>query len=261
MTKAQSPGTGYFVERDALFMRSMPDFEDDARYILSSPARFDRKNLLFFGAFSAVTGILMSSVDSPIYNSVRGNDVSKHNFLAGPGRFYDRINPKLFTYGTSGLLVGAGYLLDDTRLARTGWTAAEAVLFTQLTTGILKSAVGRERPYVNDGNFDFDLLDVTEGNTNRSFPSGHTSKIFALSTVLASSYDSPWVRLPSYALAGSVALQRIESSNHWISDVVAGGALGYVMGRALARKNGLVESNSRVYPVIQGGLVGLNIRF
>lgn len=239
----------------------LPDFAADMAYVISAPTRLDRNSAWFLTGFTIATAGIMAGIDTPVYNRFKDQQPAPYNLMAAPGRFYDRLGPDLVTLGTSGLMVGSGYLLGDSKLARTGWTAAEAVVFANITTGLFKSVLGRKRPFLRDGNFDFELADFDEGSYARSMPSGHTSRIFALSTVIASSYDSPWVRIPAYAVAGSVALQRVESSNHWVSDVVVGGAIGYVMGRALARKNGLVHHTSNVFPVVKGGLVGLNIRF
>lgn len=260
---AQQDLEAYVVggDEETRSLRMAPDFADDFAYILSTPSRIDENSLTVIGGLSIMTAGIMAGIDTPVYNSTQSYDHAPNSLLAAPGRFYDTVNPSLFAFGSSGLLIGSGYLLKDKKMARTGWTAVEAIVLTQLATGFLKTTVGRERPFVRDGNFDFDLFDINDGNSQRSFPSGHTSKIFALSTVIASSYDSPWVRIPAYGLAGSVALQRVESGKHWVSDVVVGGAIGYFMGRALAKQNGLVKSSSRVYPVVQGGLVGFNVRF
>lgn len=239
----------------------VPDFRADMEYIITSPTRINRNSAMFLTGFSVATAGIMFGIDTPVYNRFKDQHSTPYNLMAAPGRFYDKLGPNLVTLGTSGLMVGSGYLLGDSKLTRTGWTAAEAVLFTNITTGLLKSVLGRKRPFVRDGNLEFELADFDQGNFARSMPSGHTSRIFALSTVIASSYDAPWIRIPAYALAGSVALQRVESSSHWVSDVVVGGAVGYFMGRALARKNGLVSESSNVFPVVKGGLVGLNIRF
>lgn len=239
----------------------LPDLSNDMGYILSSPARINQSNLNVLAGFSILTAGIMLGVDTPVYHEFKDSRISRHNLLAAPGRFYDRVDPALFALGTTGLMIGSGYFLNDHKLVKTGWTAVEAVLFTQLTTGILKSTIGRKRPFMEQGNLQFEPVDFDDGNPYRSFPSGHTSKIFALSTVIASSYDSPWIRIPAYGLAGSVALQRIESGDHWVSDVVVGGALGYVMGRALAKRNGLISGSSKVLPVVQGGLVGFNVQF
>ncbi|MDR8394274.1 phosphatase PAP2 family protein [Aliifodinibius sp. S!AR15-10] len=261
ISSAQSVSERYYFGEESGIEEEIPRFLDDFRHLISSPARINQQSLNMLGSLSAATAAIMIGVDAPVYRSAQQDYRSPaFNVMTAPGRFYDVVDPSIFALGSSGLLIGSGYLFKDKKMAKTGWTAIEAVVFTQLATGFLKSAAGRERPFVEDGNMDFDLFD-NDGNAQRSFPSGHTSKIFALSTVLASSYDSPWVRIPAYALAASVALQRVESGEHWVSDVVVGGTLGYVIGRTLAKQNGLVKSDSRVYPVYQGGMVGLNIRF
>ena len=59
---------------------------------------------------------------------------------------------------------------------------------------------------------------------------------------------SPWRRwrerhygwkigVPAYALAGLMGASRIHEDKHWLSDVVAGAALGYIAGRTVVRVN------------------------
>lgn len=76
----------------------------------------------------------------------------------------------------------------------------------------------------------------TRGPDNEHFawPSGHTSSAFATAAVL-NEYYGPWVGLPSFALAGLVGYQRIDSREHDFSDVVFGAMLGYVIGTSVAR--------------------------
>jgi membrane-associated phospholipid phosphatase len=97
---------------------------------------------------------------------------------------------------------------------------AAVVNFTY--TEILKLSVGRERP---------------NGQDNKSFPSGHTSNAFAMASVAQLHYG--WkVGAPAYALAGLMGLSRIHQDKHWLSDVVAGAAVGYIAGRTVVRVNG-----------------------
>jgi membrane-associated phospholipid phosphatase len=96
---------------------------------------------------------------------------------------------------------------------------AAVVNFTY--TEILKVAVGRERP---------------NGQDEKSFPSGHTSNAFALASVAQLHYG--WrIGVPAYALAGLMGVSRIHEDKHWLSDVVAGAALGYIAGRTVVRVN------------------------
>jgi len=69
-----------------------------------------------------------------------------------------------------------------------------------------------------------------------TWPSGHTSSSVTFATVL-NEYYGPWVGLPLYALSGLVMYERMENGEHWASDVVMGAALGYVIGRSVARVN------------------------
>jgi membrane-associated phospholipid phosphatase len=49
---------------------------------------------------------------------------------------------------------------------------------------------------------------------------------FALATPFAQQYDNPWL----YALAATSALGRVQSREHWFSDTLAGGLMGYAIG-------------------------------
>jgi membrane-associated phospholipid phosphatase len=109
-------------------------------------------------------------------------------------------------------------------------------------TELVKVAVGRERPNAQD---------------NKSFPSGHTSNSFALAAVAERHYG--WkIGVPAYLLAGLVGASRLEQDKHYLSDVVAGAALGYIVGRTVVRVNGRpIEGESqhrgaafRVAPIV-----------
>lgn len=69
-----------------------------------------------------------------------------------------------------------------------------------------------------------------------SWPSGHTSSSFAFASVL-DEYYGPKVGVPAYILAGLVGWERIDDREHDLSDVVFGAALGYVIGKTVAREH------------------------
>ena len=240
-------------------------FSDDLEYMLKTPTRITPSDALTFAGFAAVTTGMMFTLDQPVHNQFRTDSAyvpsEGVNLLTAPGRLYDMIDPHLFILGTTGLMVGVGELIDNRKMSVTGFAALEAVFFSAMTTNFIKFAAGRERPLVTGYNKNFNPMDISEGNLRRSFPSGHTTKAFAFATVIASSYDSPWIKIPSYALAGSVALQRVESGSHWISDVFIGGAIGYFVGLSLANRHGLVKNSTGVTPIVKGGQLGLNVKF
>ncbi|MES2527285.1 MAG: phosphatase PAP2 family protein [Bdellovibrionota bacterium] len=87
---------------------------------------------------------------------------------------------------------------------------SRALIFTSLSTGILKTVVRRERP---------------DHSNKASWPSGHTSSMFALAGSLAGSYGLAGA-VPGYSAALLVALSRINENKHWAGDLVGGAFIG-----------------------------------
>jgi len=92
-----------------------------------------------------------------------------------------------------------------------------AQLVSQSTTEALKRMTRRRRP---------------DGGSRLSFPSGHTAASFATATVLNEEFG--WrVGVLGYLAAGWVAASRVQVERHYLSDVVAGAAIGIIGARAV----------------------------
>jgi membrane-associated phospholipid phosphatase len=121
------------------------------------------------------------------------------------------------------LAIGAaGGALDAER--RSEWRRATATVagMYALNTAI-KQVVGRRRPQLPG------LPPLTSTPTALSFPSAHASTSFA-GARLYSQLGLPIV--PLYALATGLALSRLYLGVHYPSDVLAGAALGRLVGAA-----------------------------
>ena len=98
---------------------------------------------------------------------------------------------------------------------------------TFISTGVIvwgmKEIIGRKRP-----------LDEVVGNP--AFPSGHTAYAFAGATLLGHRY--PKLRIPLYIGAGLVGVTRIYLGRHYLSDVIAGAAVGTITGALVSRHRG-----------------------
>ena len=115
----------------------------------------------------------------------------------------------------------AGRLSHGIRFRAMTYDMLDGAVVNFAYTEVLKLAIKRERP---------------NGEDNKSFPSGHTSNAFALASVVEAHYG--WkIGVPSYLLAGLMGVSRIHQDKHWLSDVVAGAALGTIVGRTVARLN------------------------
>jgi len=106
----------------------------------------------------------------------------------------------------------------------TAKTALTAAALTLGTNALTKYAVGRARPLEDRGAGQFDGFQATAAQS--SFASNHVALAFAIATPFAQAYDQPWL----YGLAASTAVGRLQSREHWLSDTVVGGLMGYAIG-------------------------------
>ena len=140
-------------------------------------------------------------------------------------------------------LWAAGHARGDRTQELVGLRALESVVASGIVTGGIKGLVGRARPNVSPGNARSIgvLRRLRDGSDYQSFPSGHTTAAFAF----ASAVDAEWGRLSPgrprwvapalYGVAALTGISRVFHDRHWTSDVVMGGAIGYLTGRAIAR--------------------------
>ena len=124
--------------------------------------------------------------------------------------------------GLSGMMFLAGE--QDSKLVNTSYSSLAAGGMGLLGAMGLKYAVGRSRPDLGLGASRF--TPVSKNNGNSSFPSGHTTIMWAAVTPYAKAYDAPWL----YGVAALTNVARVGGRNHWLSDTVGGALLGYALG-------------------------------
>lgn len=80
---------------------------------------------------------------------------------------------------------------------------------------------------VNGMKYSFDRL-RPDGSAYNSFPSGHTATAFMTATMLHKEYGwkSPWYSIGGYTAAAITGVSRIMNNRHYLTDVVAGAAIG-----------------------------------
>ena len=106
--------------------------------------------------------------------------------------------------------------------------AALAVLTGTMIFKVLKRAVGRKRPCAIQPHCWATLLPPDQF----SFPSGHSITAFAVAISLGAFYP-PALPVLMFC-ASSVAVSRVVLGMHFLSDVIAGSALGAALGYAAA---------------------------
>jgi membrane-associated phospholipid phosphatase len=132
-------------------------------------------------------------------------------------------------------LVGAGgglYLWSkvshDDHQSETGVLAGEAAINSFAVETGFKYAFGRERPNEGQG-----LGKFFEGGV--SFPSDHSAAAWSIASVIAHEYPGPLTQVAVYGLATAVSASRVLGKQHFPSDVVVGGAIGWLIGRQVYR--------------------------
>jgi len=123
--------------------------------------------------------------------------------------------------------------LGRTRLCEAARLAALAFAYAGLLEFTLKHLVGRPRPDAALA-ATAALLGPSWTHDVDSFPSGHATSVFAVAAVFGAYY--PRLRLPLYGLAAAIALGRVYLERHYISDVVAGAAIGMAVALWLHRR-------------------------
>lgn len=143
---------------------------------------------------------------------------------------------------STGLWIG-GRLADDPRMATIGFRAFEAIGVSGVITGTIKGIVGRARPRISPtdaGDLQW-MRGARDGNDYQSFPSGHTTAAFAFAAAVTTETRrlvpgrARAVGLTTYGLASVTAFARMYSDAHWLTDVIAGAAVGIVTGHAASR--------------------------
>ena len=125
----------------------------------------------------------------------------------------------------SGVFYLVGRAKNNDRARETGLLSAEALVDSVIVETALKLATQRARPLDGD-----DRSEFFAGGT--SFPSGHSTQAWAVAAVIANEYhDRRSVQLLAYGVATAVSVARFTGKKHYLSDIVAGSALGYWLGK------------------------------
>ena len=224
---------------------------DDTRLYFTAPLRWDREDWLYFAGTLAVVGA-SHSLDS----RVRTHFATGSNAVlngADKNSVRDALPAVVLIAGTWAY---AGFLGDADGYRET-WSLLEAGVFSTVTGEALTYAAGRERPDAS-----------TSPNRWRdggdSFPSVHASAAFAIGMVFAESGNDEyrWLRrLVGYGVAGATSYVRVRDNVHWLSDTVAGAAVGiatarFVLNRQRAEDRGSVQFQ----PARDGWLLSYSIR-
>ena len=126
---------------------------------------------------------------------------------------------------------------------------SQAMLLAYGTRMLMKNNITRFRPFLHDGR------ELRPDHPHNSFPSGHTNSAFLSATFFSTTFslehpDSRWrwpVIIGSHAVAASVGAMRMMAGMHFLTDVLAGAAIGSLYGWLIPTLHR--DRNVRDFPV------------
>ena len=205
------------------FREHIKDFIEDQKEIWTSPSHIRLQDTTWLVPLGGVaTGLFVTDRQ---YSASLPQNLSTINHYK-----------KVSDYGVASLIgAGAGMYLfsfptHKERWQETGFLAGEAALNSLVTVEALKYSLGRERPYQNGGNGAF-----FQGGT--SFPSEHAAAAWSIAGIFAHEYPGTVPSLFAYGMASAVSISRIRAHQHFPSDVLIGGVLGYLISQNIYRRH------------------------
>ncbi|MCK4224245.1 MAG: phosphatase PAP2 family protein [candidate division Zixibacteria bacterium] len=202
----------------------------DTKHVMTSPLHWKQDDLVLFATFSVSTFALMLT-DTDFQKSVQK---SRTHTTDQVSEWTDKYTKRV-TNLTIGGLYFSGLIFHDRKAKETALLCLESVALAEGITKGLKHLIGRSRPTGEKGAFHFNPLRVPPAAHSLSFPSGHATTAFALSSVIGEQYQNWWVRLIAYSFALMVSMARVNNNAHFLSDVFWGGIVGISVGRCLVK--------------------------
>ncbi len=205
----------------------------------TAPIRLKKKDWGSIGKFGLIA-VGLSFADEPVQEFCL--ELRKHqeirnisSRITNLGAQYEGIT--LVALGTY------GFLFKNEKIQTTTLLATQAYITSSVMQSLIKKITGRQRPSYYDpieqeaepkfrGPFHRPFMDANGSKMSSSFPSGHAALAFAAATVYALEFkDRPLVPIISYTTASLIGLSRITQNRHWATDILAGAALGHLIGR------------------------------
>jgi len=203
----------------------------DFAAVVSSPVRWGSGDWLKFVVLAG-TGAAIYGFDKDIYDWVQR---SKGSASEDASTILGKLGNGGYLTAFMAALYAGGEIFDEPGLRRTALLSLESFLTTSALVLGLKAGFGRARPNAGEGARSFHPFSLSTRYT--SFPSGDAAGAFAVAATIAEESSEPFIDVLAYGLAGLVAVFRVHDRKHWPTDVLAGSALGFFVGKKICGLN------------------------
>ena len=193
----------------------------DQKAIWTTPARLRLADTEWILPFAGIAAVSLAT-DSHALKGIKQTPsfVSKSNSFSNYG------------IAAMGGITGGMYLLgkitNDDHKQEAALLSGEAAVDAVSVTTAFQYVFGRQRPLDGNGQGLF-----RHGGT--SFPSDHSTAAWAIASVMAHEYPSPLSKIFFYGLASAISASRVTGRDHFPTDVIVGGAIGWFIGQHVYR--------------------------
>lgn len=226
--------------------------------VVSQPARYDWKDWVVTAGVLTATG-LSFAFDDEINDIIKSS--CSENFQSISGGF-GILGEEYVLFPLAFGMYAISAINKDCRLRTASLAVIQTLIFTEVAVAGVKVLSCRARPDEGVGSMQWNgpFSDLS----STSFVSGHAARAFAVAAIVSGIYNNKvWVGVTAYSLATLVSCQRLVAMKHWTSDVLFGAALGYFIGRGVAKFNNRLKSidNLTVIPFSDGYGIGVALKF
>ena len=190
----------------------------DFKLYFTAPLHWDAGEWAWFGGALVAIGA-SHHYDTDVRNHFTKNLTPTEISNISSNDLQDALPAVVVFLGTWGYAAWA----DDPNGHREAWSMLEAAVLSSITAYGTKFIARRQGPDQTSNPNEW----LKSGG--RSFPSEHATASFAIGTVLAEAGgdDYRWLRrVLGYGVGIGTSYLRLKHNAHWLSDTVAGGALG-----------------------------------
>ena len=210
-----SPDSGEY--KNAVGLPLLKNIAGDQKAIWTSPFHLRLRDANWLAPLGGLAAALLAT-----------DSAASRHFSSSPARITES---RTFSNMGAASLIGTaaglylwGKMRHNEHMRETGLLSGEAVIDSSLAAVAIKSAAGRERPYVDNAQGRF-----RQGGN--SFPSEHATAAWSAAGIIAHEYPGPLTKLFAYGMASAISASRVTGQEHFPSDVLIGSVLGYLIAQ------------------------------
>jgi len=224
-------------------------FGNETVEFIKQPAKWEGSDWLKIGIVGAGTFLLIETADQPVRTAVLKDQSYYKSAPIEFGRMWGELYSPVLLF--SGFALHS-LITDNIETRKIAYEIGQASIYAGAITYILKVAIGRSRPFMDEGTTSFHPFSSLFNDNLHSSPGGHNVAAFVLSTVLSRNVKPEWLKAVAYLPAVLTFVSRVYQDQHWSSDDFFGAALGYYIATWVVDQHennkSLIEFSS-VYPL------------